>query len=157
MEMNGKPTTWNEGVELALEELDSHTQMWTPIVPPETTMTQIEWAVNEGKVKPDSYVPVFIECANYIKTLMPESDVLDMPTLLLSRQMKYGKGNIATFKYVGIAVRLHDKLSRLMNSDEEFMDESVADTKMDIVGYTVIAIMLKNRWWELPVQTSMFK
>ena len=160
MEMNWepptKPATWNEGVHYALEELDHHAKLWTPTVPPQVTMTQIEWAVNQGNRKAASYLPVFIECANYMKTIMSESDILDMPTLLLSRQMKYGKGNITTFGYVGIAVRLHDKLSRLTNSDEEFMDESVADTKMDIVGYTAIAIMLKNKWWELPVQHSLF-
>lgn len=150
------PVTWNDAVKLALQELDSHAKVWTPIVPPTVTMTQIVWAVNNGATKHASYVPVFIECANYIKTIMPESDIADMPTLLLSRQMKYGKSNIGTFGFVGIAIRLHDKLSRLMNTDQEFMDESVADTKMDIVGYTVIAIMLANGWWELPVQQSLF-
>ncbi len=151
-----KPQTWNDGVRLALEELDARAQVWTPVVPPKVTMSLIEWAVNGGKTRSAAYLPAFIESANYMKTIMHEQDILDMSTLLLSRQMKYGKGNITTFKYVGIAIRLHDKLSRLENSDMEFQDESVADTKMDIVGYTVIAIMLRNNWWDLPVQHSLF-
>jgi len=151
------PRDWNSAVKCALMALDNHAPQ-LGLVPPEVSMHNIEWAVNEGKTKASSYLPTFKDAAKHVMHDMPEQDMLDLPALLLSRHMKYGKGNIATFEYIGIGVRMHDKLSRLThaNKDVNFTDETVADTRMDVVGYTVIAIMVEKQWWNLPVQAPLF-
>lgn len=152
-----KPGDWNTAVKYALDILAEH-EPQLGLVPPEVSMHNIEWAVNNGKTGAQSYLSTFKDAAKYAQHDMPAQDMLDLPTLLLSRHMKYGKGNIATFNYVGIGVRMHDKLSRLThaNKDKDFADETVADTRMDIVGYTAIAVMVQKGWWGLPVQAPMF-
>lgn len=67
--------------------------------------------------------------------------------LLVSRQAKYGHRNILKFEELGLCVRMSDKVARLANLEEggfTFDDESVVDTWMDVVGYSVIASMLRD-------------
>ena len=152
-----KYATWNDAMRAALAEIEAH-QPQLGLVPPEVSMHNIEWAVNNGKTKQGSYLGTFKDAAKYsLSELSPAFTAL-IPNLLLQRQMKYGKKNVSTFMYVGIGIRMHDKLSRLThaNKDQDFVDETVQDTRMDIVGYTAIAIMLAHSQWELPVQSSMF-
>lgn len=76
--------------------------------------------------------------------------------LLVSKQRDYGVRNILKFGLEGISVRLWDKIARLENldgNDAAPQNESVVDTLTDIVGYVVIATMLTNGWFELPLKT----
>lgn len=149
--------TWNDAMRAALAEIEAH-QPELGLVPPEVTMNNIEWAVNGGRTKQGSYLGTFKDAAKYSLAELSPTVAALIPDLLLQRQMKYGKKNVSTFMYVGIGIRMHDKLSRLTHAkkDQDFADETVQDTRMDIVGYTAIAIMLTHGQWELPVQTSMF-
>jgi hypothetical protein len=75
--------------------------------------------------------------------------------LLCERQSKYGHANIMKFVDLGLCVRMSDKAARLGNLEEggrSFDDESVIDTWMDILGYSVIAGLLAKDWFmlELP-------
>ena len=74
---------------------------------------------------------------------------LEMVDLLCQRQAKYGHGNILKFKELGLCVRMSDKAARLANQGGNFDDESITDTFMDIVGYTCIALMLRDDTFEL--------
>ena len=68
-----------------------------------------------------------------------------MLDLLCQRQAKYGHKNILKHLEIGILIRMSDKVSRLENMEDErvdFEDDSVVDAWMDIVGYTVIYLML---------------
>lgn len=65
--------------------------------------------------------------------------------LLCERQAKYGHKNILKRLEAGILIRMSDKAARLENMEDErrdFADDSVVDAWMDIVGYTVIYLML---------------
>jgi hypothetical protein len=69
----------------------------------------------------------------------------DMLQLLCSKQHDYGHGNILSFGVIGVAVRMSDKVARLVNltsRDIDAVNESLLDTWRDIVGYAVIAGML---------------
>lgn len=75
-----------------------------------------------------------------------EKELFDqMLHLLCERQAKYGHKNILKRLEMGILVRMSDKAARLENMEDErrdFADDSVVDAWMDIVGYTVIYLML---------------
>lgn len=73
---------------------------------------------------------------------------------LISKQKDYGKNNISRFGTSGLLIRVHDKLARLKNlmdkSNNNFNkaisinsveDESIIDTFIDIIGYSVIGLM----------------
>lgn len=66
--------------------------------------------------------------------------------LVISKQHDYGHGNILKFGLLGVVVRISDKIERLKNLSMKAYDPAVAesldDTKMDIVGYCLIALML---------------
>lgn len=74
---------------------------------------------------------------------------------LISKQRDYGKVNISRFGTPGVIIRMSDKLSRLSNllekSQYDFnkavninavQGESVVDTIIDIIGYSIIGMML---------------
>lgn len=97
-----------------------------------------------------------LECAArsaiiYLKTL-GQWKLIDMHRLLCSKQNDYGHGNILKFGMVGVVVRCSDKGERLLNLTREGVaprNEALLDTFFDIVGYAVIARMLKNETFEL--------
>ena len=72
-------------------------------------------------------------------------DAEEMVALLVRKQRDYGHNNILEFGHVGLMIRLCDKLARLntlLDSGAEPSNESLIDTWMDIVGYSVISEML---------------
>jgi plasmid stabilization system protein ParE len=72
--------------------------------------------------------------------------------MLARKQHDYGHGNINAFGMVGIAVRMSDKVARLLNllaKGAEAENESLVDTYLDIVGYAVIAGMLLDGTFDL--------
>ena len=73
-------------------------------------------------------------------------DPEDMHDILVAKQKDYGHGNINRFGVVGVAVRLSDKIERIVNLTEKGIDpenESLKDSWIDIVGYSCIACMLE--------------
>lgn len=76
---------------------------------------------------------------------------------VIGKQKMYGHGNIARFGLEGIAVRLNDKIERLINlskHDGPVLFEPLMDTWLDIVGYSLIAIMWIRGWFMLPLTTD---
>ena len=67
---------------------------------------------------------------------------------VISKQHDYGHQNILAFREQGLVVRLTDKLARLTNliwnRPSEPKNESIDDTFVDIAGYAIIGLMLKN-------------
>ncbi len=83
--------------------------------------------------------------------------LVDMHALLCSKQNDYGHGNILRFGMVGVMVRASDKAERLKNlvTHREGVaprNESLLDTFYDVVGYAVIARMLKAESFELELE-----
>lgn len=82
---------------------------------------------------------------------------------LISKQRDYGKDNIVKFGSAGLLIRMQDKLSRLQNllnksnynfnaalSVNAVPGESVIDTFIDIIGYSIIGIM----WCSIDEETG---
>jgi len=69
--------------------------------------------------------------------------------LLARKQADYGHDNIERLGRIGIAVRMCDKIARLLNLSKKdgvtaVKDETLLDTLHDLVGYVVIASMLER-------------
>lgn len=63
---------------------------------------------------------------------------------LLAKRDDYGTQNIAITGRYGLAVRLQDKVSRLLNLDRAGVKpnfESIEDTYRDIIGYAMIGLV----------------
>ena len=79
---------------------------------------------------------------------------------LLMKQRDYGTGNILNSPVdpiLGIAVRLNDKVARLVNliqTGNPPENESVEDTMLDIAGYAFVAMMVSDGTFELPLDES---
>lgn len=78
------------------------------------------------------------------------ADALD---ILVKKQIDYGPKNISNVPggpMMGLAVRLHDKISRLANLLENNIDpnnESIEDTFLDIANYGMIGLMITKEKW----------
>tara|TARA_R100000742_G_C4276496_1_gene97627 strand:- start:1715 stop:2200 length:486 start_codon:yes stop_codon:yes gene_type:complete len=74
-------------------------------------------------------------------------DPYEVSRILADKQRDYGPNNIARFAEKGLILRLHDKVARLENllsSSSAAKNESIADTYLDIIGYSVIGLMWMN-------------
>lgn len=63
------------------------------------------------------------------------------------KQRDYGAENIAKFGLNGLVIRIHDKVARLENlikKNSSPSNESLQDTLLDIIGYSIIAIKWIN-------------
>jgi len=72
--------------------------------------------------------------------------------MLIKKQKDYGRSNILEFGEFGIVIRTNDKMSRLKNLYKNQLapnNEAIDDSWLDIAGYAVIALMLRNNTFEL--------
>ena len=88
----------------------------------------------------------------------PFGMVGELHNLLCRKQHDYGHKNITNFGLVGVAVRMCDKIARLINIERRgghaaLAGEPLIDAYRDIVGYAVIAIMLYTGTFELELDT----
>ena len=104
----------------------------------------------------ETYGPTILEIGLWAWSNLDVAQRTSMLGLLINRQIKYGPNNIQAFGYMGIAVRMVDKIARLTNSANDYEDEMYVDAIMDLVGYTAISLMLDADTFKLPVQTLMF-
>lgn len=75
--------------------------------------------------------------------------------LLIRKQRDYGHENILAFGEMGVLVRANDKIARLKNlfkNDATPANESVEDSWMDLAGYSMIALMLREGTFTLPLK-----
>ena len=79
--------------------------------------------------------------------------------LFQERHAKYGAGNIAAMGLMGVLSRLvYDKCARLqryMQNPEEFDDETLEDTLLDVAGYAAIALLVWRRAWPIYTLTRI--
>lgn len=97
---------------------------------------------------------VWLEMAAYAVNAHPSMDRDFVARTLCEKQRDYGPDNIARFAHKGVILRMHDKVARLENllaSGEKARNESIDDTYMDIVGYSVIGLMLLDGSFFLPL------
>lgn len=83
----------------------------------------------------------------YVRSSL-EATADEVVDLLMDKRADYGTTNIAITGLYGVAVRLQDKVSRLLNllaSGQEPNNESIEDTFRDIAGYGLIG--LRSELW----------
>ena len=82
-----------------------------------------------------------------ITYLLTSSEILNT---VIKKQRDYGHKNISKFGITGLVIRVHDKVARVENlmKKENYTnavsDETMLDTLMDIIGYSIIAYMWLN-------------
>jgi hypothetical protein len=92
------------------------------------------------------------------KTFYPEKParLVEVVLTVINKQKDYGHHNIAMFGITGLVIRIHDKIARAENllqkrhMENAVAGESLYDTFVDIIGYSIIALM----WLD---NTFMFK
>ena len=75
--------------------------------------------------------------------------------VVISKQKDYGKSNINAFGERGCLVRANDKMERLKHLSKENKDptnESIDDSWLDLAGYSMIALLVRQRLFNLPLE-----
>ena len=87
---------------------------------------------------------------------VPEIAINRIAELLIRKQSDYGTQNIARFGRTGLIIRLHDKVARLENlrGSLDARNESIEDTLLDIIGYSVVGMMWEDGTFLVPLQAS---
>lgn len=79
--------------------------------------------------------------------------------LMSKKHHDYGPGNILGFGIPGIHIRLHDKVCRYQSLEKRGSHavdgESLFDTLVDILGYSVVALMVLDDTFELPLSLDL--
>ncbi len=79
-----------------------------------------------------------------------KTQMLDVLFVIINKQKDYGHHNVAMFGITGLVIRIHDKIARAENLidkrdfENSVAGESVYDTFLDIIGYSIIAMMWLN-------------
>lgn len=79
-------------------------------------------------------------------------------TTVIAKQIDYGHGNILRHGITGVNVRMCDKVERIKNLQKrggEAVNEPLADSWLDLVGYSIIAVMLLDGTFELPLSADI--
>ena len=92
-----------------------------------------------------------------------EFNMEDVVKTVINKQKDYGHTNIAMFAITGLVIRIHDKIARAENIlQKENMEnavpgESLYDTFLDIIGYSIIALMWLEGTFMLPLKENYEK
>lgn len=75
---------------------------------------------------------------------------------VISKQHDYGHENILWGGIDGLVIRVHDKVARIRNlRGRTELNEALEDSWLDIAGYSIVAIMLTNGTFELPLEADL--
>ena len=155
------PTTWNEAAQQAAEEIFAQKRRKKRATI-EQVRTDLDEFIETLFHSPAGYVTakgrwavVGGDAVELGETL--ECDWLSpktVTTLLIKKQQDYGKENIGRFGRQGLLVRVNDKVARLENllaTGKQPTNESIQDTVLDIVGYSIIGIVWESQQFYLPL------
>ena len=169
------PTTWEHGAEEAAAYVDVGRMDYSEIFDgfPSKHLTMIlsecieafaeEWWPDGGSTETEpqsaleswwgtvaSYAMGFADLMG-VHTYVSAADVVP---LLVKKQHDYGHQNILRFGLHGLLVRVNDKVARIENlvwREEEAANESLQDSFDDLIGYSIIGIMLVRGTFLLPL------
>ena len=79
---------------------------------------------------------------------------LELADMLAGKQARYGCNNILRFGYLGIAIRMSDKVERILQAQRTGQTDD-EDPFADIVGYAVIAHMVNDGTFTLPLRDEV--
>lgn len=79
---------------------------------------------------------------------------------LADKQANYGTDNITEFGHHGIIVRVHDKIARALNLEQnsrsaDELVEPYIDCFRDLLGYSIVALMLLDETFYLPLERDL--
>lgn len=91
-----------------------------------------------------------------------KKEIKDFPTPLwiaqtvARKQSNYGTSNISKFGLYGLILRIHDKIGRIDNllkfqKNSSIDNETIFDTLVDLVGYSILLNLWINNWFLLPM------
>ena len=86
-----------------------------------------------------------------------DAELARLRETLIRKQRDYGHLNILGFGEFGILVRVSDKVARLKNligNGKQPNNESVDDSWEDLAAYSVIALMLRHKTFELKLKAD---
>ena len=103
-----------------------------------------------------------VNAINAINKIYPDSKIkmLDVVLTVIRKQKDYGHHNIAMFGITGLVIRIHDKIARAenlltkQNMENAVPGESLYDTFLDIIGYSIIALMWLDNTFMLKLEES---
>lgn len=82
--------------------------------------------------------------------------VSEIANTLIKKRIDYGSENLKPFGELGILIRVYDKVSRLKNllydNPRKPKNEAIEDTWLDIAGYAVLALMMREGTLDLPIK-----
>jgi hypothetical protein len=101
-----------------------------------------------------------VNAINAAARMYPNSKInmVDVVLTVIRKQKDYGHHNIAMFGITGLVIRIHDKIARAENIlskdnlENAVPGESLYDTFLDIVGYSIIALMWLNNTFMLNLE-----
>jgi hypothetical protein len=158
--------TWEQAAEEAASTI--------AVIPPIPTMAALEridcWL---SHVRDDAGDPLVhlrwigeVALSLYAETTITgPADALDeVVSTIISKQHDYGHDNIAWGGLQGLVLRMHDKLARIENllarypqaagRGDDAKNESLNDSWLDLVGYSIIGIMWENDTFMLPLEVD---
>jgi hypothetical protein len=122
--------------------------------------------INDETLTCDGYLVwerLSTNAVNALKAISYNISEDKMLDILVSKQRDYGPNNISKFGLRGLIIRTYDKVARLSNllkkSDNDFntamkinsvSGETIVDTLIDIIGYSIIALM----WQTIDEETN---
>lgn len=101
-----------------------------------------------------------VNAINAASRMYPDLKInkVDVVLTVIRKQKDYGHHNIAMFGITGLVIRIHDKIARAENIlskenlENAVLGESLYDTFLDIVGYSIIALMWLNNTFMLDLE-----
>jgi hypothetical protein len=78
--------------------------------------------------------------------------------MIAQKQHDYGHDNVLWGGIEGVVLRMHDKTARIRNLVARGRDpkhEALADSWLDLIGYSIIGIMLVRGTFELPLHSDL--
>lgn len=156
------PTTWDAAANEAVREMVARDEAPQTVEALRTFYDHMVAHLREPEVEPSLVAAMwstFGARARASSVTLAGTSLLWQAVLetVISKQRDYGKENILRFGQIGLIVRTHDKLARLehlLANGAAPEHESLADTVLDLVGYSIIGLLLARGWFELPLSAS---
>lgn len=153
------PTSWDAAASRAAADIEGHElesqdtdELLEMLITVRDRMGEL-WVHRLGEYTTADTVELFLELGA-IGLAGGSTPLPAIVTTVIGKQRDYGTGNIARYGLTGLAVRINDKVERLLNllgSDREPSNESVADTWLDVVGYAIVGLLLARNHFFLPL------
>lgn len=157
------PTTWEDAAYRAASTVMSQHANLQVAVDMATLMDRLKGMHGQphvGSQRPDLML-MFRKMAVSAARQLADQTGADVPTLLgetvelaIRKQHDYGHGNIMAFGIDGIIVRMNDKMARILNLASrgvEAANEPLVDSYQDMIGYSLIGLMLLAGTFTLPL------